>query len=375
MKYFLLIAFLFSAIIISAQHKVTFIIEGLPSYHDSNAPVYLAGSINGWNPQDAAYQFNKDEKGLYVLTLSLPTGKYDYKLTRGGWDSAETAAGGASLPNRMVEVSVDMETKITVADWADHFEKTPAVSTANAQVKILDTAFYIPQLNRSRRIWIYLPKDYETSNKKYPVLYMHDGQNIFDDTSSYSGEWGVDEALDSLGKGCMDIIVVAIDNGGDKRMNEYSPYDMEKFGKGEGGAYAEFLVKTLKPYINQHYRVSKKRKHNFIAGSSMGGLISLYTVLKYPKSFGGAGIFSPAFWIAPGIEKAVMDKGKKVKTRLYFHAGMLEGDQMVPDMLNIFEKMNSVSRVEMVSVIRAEGRHHEAAWRKEFPFFYCWMVE
>ena len=120
---------------------------------------------------------------------------------------------------------------------------------------------------------------------------MHDGQNVFDDASSYSGEWGVDEALDSMAAGCREIIVVAIDNGGDKRMNEYSPYDMERFGKGEGDAYAEFLVKTLMPYINKHYPASRKRKDQFIAGSSMGGLISLYTVLKYPRSFGAAGIF------------------------------------------------------------------------------------
>jgi len=375
MKSILITALLFFATPVSAQHTVNFIVKDLPDYHDNNEPIYMASSFNNWNPQHENYRFGRNEMGQYVLALSLPAGQHEFKLTRGGWNNAETAKGGASLPNRMINISSDMQVEISVADWADNFETALAVSTANAQVKILDTSLYMPQLNRSRRIWIYLPPGYETSTKKYPVLYMHDGQNIFDDSSSYSGEWGVDEALDSLGRGCVDMIVVAVDNGGDKRMNEYSPYDMEKFGKGEGDEYAEFLVKTLKPYINQHYRVSKQRKNNFIAGSSMGGLISLYTVLKYPKSFGAAGIFSPAFWIAPGIEKAVMDKGKKVKTRLYFHAGMLEGEQMVPNMLNIFEKMNSVSRTEMISVIRAEGRHHEAAWRKEFPVFYCWMVE
>src|SRR5690606_2354685 len=155
--------------------------------------------------------------------LSLPAGQHEFKLTRGGWNNAETAKGGASLPNRIINISSDMQVEISVADWADNFETALAVSTANAQVKILDTSLYMPQLNRSRRIWIYLPPGYETSTKKYPVLYMHDGQNIFDDSSSYSGEWGVDEALDSLGRGCVDMIVVAVDNGGDKRMNEYSP--------------------------------------------------------------------------------------------------------------------------------------------------------
>jgi predicted alpha/beta superfamily hydrolase len=363
------------ALNVLAQHQVTFRVTKVPSYQQAASTLYVAGSFNNWNPKHADYQFSKNDDHHFILTVSLPAGKHEFKLTRGGWNTGETAREGGSLPNRTIDVTKDMQVELVVEDWADHYETSPVRSTANEQVKIMDSAFYIPQLDRTRRVWIYLPSGYETSGKKYPVLYMHDGQNIFDDITSYSGEWGIDEALDSLGSGCRELIVVAIENGGDKRMNEYSPYDMERFGKGEGDAYATFLVETLKPYINKHYPVSRQRKDQFIAGSSMGGLISLYTVLKYPRSFGAAGIFSPAFWVAPEIEKAVKDRGKKVKTRLYFHAGMLEGDQMVPDMLRIFETMNKESGAEMTSVIRAEGRHHESAWRKEFSFFYCWMID
>ena len=92
---------------------------------------------------------------------------------------------------------------------------------------------------------------------------MHDGQNVFDAATSFSGEWGVDESLDTLGPEVGESIVVAIDNGGDKRINEYSPYDVEKFGKGEGDLYVDFLVKTLKPFIEKNYRVKKRRKHTF----------------------------------------------------------------------------------------------------------------
>src|SRR5690606_34099894 len=171
---------------------------------------------NNWNPKHANYQFRKNENH-FILTVSLPAGKHEFKLTRGGWNTGETAKEGASLPNRIINVTGDMEVDLVVKDWADHFNATPVKSTANAQVKILDSAFYIPQLDRTRRVWIYLPDNYASSGKKYPVLYMHDGQNIFDDASSYSGEWGVDEALDSLATGCIEIIVVAIDNGGEKR--------------------------------------------------------------------------------------------------------------------------------------------------------------
>ncbi|HQV62076.1 MAG TPA: alpha/beta hydrolase-fold protein [Chitinophagaceae bacterium] len=253
-------------------------------------------------------------------------------------------------------------------------ETKPAIkSSASGNVIIIDTAFGIPQLQRSRKIWIYLPAGYSTSKKKYPVLYMHDGQNVFDSATAYAGEWGVDEFLDSVK--LKESIVVAIDNGLNKRMNEYNPYDSERFGKGEGGLYVDFLVKTLKPYIEKKYRTKKCRKSRFIAGSSMGGLISLYAVLKYPRVFGGAGIFSPAFWVAPKIYDDIQSRGKKVKGKLYFYAGKQEGETMVPYMLKAFEALTSVSRSKISTVIRDEGKHNEATWRKEFPLFYEWLLK
>jgi len=253
-------------------------------------------------------------------------------------------------------------------------ETKPAIkSSASGNVIIIDTAFAIPQLQRSRKIWVYLPAGYSTSKKKYPVLYMHDGQNVFDNATSYAGEWGVDEFLDSVK--LKESIVVAIDNGLNKRMNEYNPYDSERFGKGEGGLYVDFLVKTLKPYIEKKYRTKKCRKSRFIAGSSMGGLISLYAVLKYPRVFGGAGIFSPAFWVAPKIYDDIQSKGRKVNGKLYFYAGKQEGETMVPYMLKAFEALTSVSRSKISTVIRDEGKHNEATWRKEFPLFYEWLLK
>lgn len=121
---------------------------------------------------------------------------------------------------------------------------------------------------------------------------MQDGQNLFDDATSYAGEWGIDEHLDSLfSSGKKEAIIVGIDNGLSKRMTEYNPYSFQQFGKGEGNEYVDFLVKNLKPFIDKKYRTLKNKQNTFIAGSSMGGLISLYAALKYPKIFVGAGIF------------------------------------------------------------------------------------
>jgi predicted alpha/beta superfamily hydrolase len=248
--------------------------------------------------------------------------------------------------------------------------------TVSKNVTVIDTAFFIPQLKRTRRVWIYLPESYNASRlKKYPVLYMHDGQNVFDEATSFAGEWGVDEALDSLTEKTKECIVVAVDNGGDKRMNEYNPYDHKKFGKGEGDKYVDFLVKTLKPFIDKKYRTLKDRPNTFIAGSSMGGLISLYAVLKYPKIFGGAGVFSPAFWVAPALYNEIKKKTGAVNAKVYFMAGGQESETMVQDMLKAFDAMRKLSKSKMTTVIRSEGKHNEATWRKEFPEFYNWMMK
>lgn len=249
------------------------------------------------------------------------------------------------------------------------------VSTANNNVQVIDTSFFIPQLNRHRRIWIYLPAGYTISKKKYPVIYMHDGQNVFDNNTAFAGEWGVDEAMDTLGLIVKKSIIVAIDNGGEKRINEYSFYDMDKYGEGEGDKYVDFLVKTLRPYINKNYRVKKSRNYTFTAGSSMGGLISLYAILKYPKVFGGAGVFSPSFWIAPQLKTDIIKRSKKVKGKIYLYAGQQEGQTTVPDLLAVFNLLHQHSKAKLSTVIRSEGMHNEASWRKEFPLFYKWLMQ
>ncbi len=364
------ILFLLITVSVIAQNAIRFEITSLPDNHPQGSAVYIAGNFNNWNPQDNKFRFQQDEKGNYFFDLKLVPGSYEYKITRGGWDKVECKKGGAGIANRTLKVDGDTKIELAIEEWQDRFPAKPRAHSTSMHVHIVDTAFLIPQLQRSRRIWIYLPENYKTYH--YPVLYMQDGQNVFDDATSFSGEWGVDEFLDSVH--LRNCIVVGIDNGGDKRINEYCPYDMQRYGKGEGDQYLDFLVKTLKPYIDKSYHCSKDREHTFIAGSSMGGLISMYALLKYPKVFGGAGVFSPAFWVGPKIFDDIKKKGKEVKASIYFYAGKQESESMVPDMLKAFEEMATVSKSKMVSVIRDEGRHNEATWRKEFPLFYRWLV-
>jgi predicted alpha/beta superfamily hydrolase len=355
------------------QHKVTFIISKLPPYHQSSEEIYLAGSFNNWNPGNENFRFNTSS-GHPTISIELQKGSYEFKITKGSWDNVESGNNAFPSENRKILVDKDTILNISIEHWSDHFPKKPKEHTTGKNVHIADSAFYIPQLNRTRRIWIYLPASYSTSRKKYPVLYMQDGQNVFDEATSGFGEWGVDEALDTLQNKSQEMIVVAVDNDPVHRINEYSPYDMEKYGKGEGDAYLDFLVNTLQPFINKHYRTRKCASHNYIAGSSMGGLISFYALLKYPKKFGGAGVFSPAFWITPQLKNIDPKKAKKIKGKIYFFAGQQESDSMVPDMLSVFEQMHKHSKAKMKTVIRAQGKHNEATWRAEFPLFYKWLT-
>jgi predicted alpha/beta superfamily hydrolase len=313
----------FSGTFSFAQYKIIFLVKELPVLHSADH-LFIAGNFNNWSPADKDFEFDENKNGIAKITVSLEAGNYEYKFTRGGWDKVETATDGKGLPNRTLSISADTVVNIEIQGWSDDFPSViiPKTHTASPNVKVIDTAFFIPQLKRYRRIWVYLPPNYRIGKKRYPVLYMQDGQNLFDNATSYSGEWGVDEYLDSIfNLGRKEIIVVGIDNGLLKRMNEYNPYSFQQFGEGEGDKYVDFLVKTLKPFVDKHYKTLPGKKNTYIAGSSMGGLISLYAVLKYPSVFGGAGIFSPAFWTASGIDSAVDLRAKFLRARLFFYAG------------------------------------------------------
>lgn len=337
---------------------------------------YVAGTFNNWNTKDEAFKLKPfGNKRKAIVLKDLPPGKYEFKFTRGTWDKVETTAKGEETPNHTIELKADTIAYYRVAGWKDDYPDKPKPFTATPQVKVIDTAFIIPQLNRKRRIWVYLPKGYSTSKKAYPVLYMHDGQNLFSEHTAPFGEWGVDEALDSLqAKTKKEAIVVGIDNGGGKRMTEYNPYDHEKFGKGEGNQYVEFLVKTLKPYIDTKYRTLKDANNTYTAGSSMGGLISLYALIKYPTVFGTAGVFSPAFWVSPKLYQEAENAAWKGQPRFYFYAGGKESETMISDMDKMINALEKKGSFESRRIVAPLEKHNEAAWRKEFPDFYRWLI-
>lgn len=374
MKHLLcLIFFTCSFFYSGAQYRVVFTLEKYPSKHN-NDTAFLAGNFNNWNAADNNFRFLLTNENSFELILNLPAGKYAYKCTRGNWGTVECAANGKDINDHSFQVSADTTIEINIEAWRDDFATVSKMHTASKQVHIIDTAFFIPQLNRNRRIWIYLPKSYENSNKHYPVLYMHDGQNIFDEFTAGFGEWGIDECLDSMiDAGKQACIVVGIDNG-PKRMNEYNPFAFTDFGEGEGNLYVDFIAQTLKPFIDRKYRTLPSKENTIIAGSSMGGLISYYAMIKQPQVFGKAGIFSPAFRTAPAIKPLTDSLAGKLNGKFFFYMGAKEGDRYMNDMLTIQELLGEKSAAMIYSVVDDEGMHNEAAWRKWFPEFYCWIM-
>jgi predicted alpha/beta superfamily hydrolase len=356
--------------------SVLFIIKEVNSQSPEKSEFFMAGSMNNWNPADRHFIFLKNLDGQYELKVTLAAGINEFKITRGSWENVESQQGGQPVANRTLILQKDTTIYLSIANWQDNFKSKPREHTSSPNVHILDSAFNIPQLNRKRRVWVYLPPDYETSGKKYPVIYMHDGQNLFDSFTSGYGEWGIDETMDSLYKlGKPMSMVVGIDHGAEYRLTEYNPYSNKRFGKGMGDEYTDFLATTLKPFIDQKYRTRSSAKNTIIAGSSMGGLISLYAAAKYPKVFGRAGVFSPAFWVAPEIYSYL--PGKKFrKQKLYFIAGELESNEMVPDMKKIYDQLflQGVKKKNMRLMIAPDGKHSEWFWHREYTQFYNWIM-
>jgi len=221
--------------------------------------------------------------------------------------------------------------------------------------------------SQKRDIVVYLPPSYNlNSQKRYPVLYMHDGQNIFDKyTSAFGKEWFVDEKVDFLIKKNVieEIIVVGIYNGLSERINEYTWNKDPQYGGGEGKNYAEFIVNNLKPFIDKNYRTKADRENTALLGSSLGGLISFYLINNYKNYFGKAGFMSPSFWW--NNKESTREKINFTNSTIWLDCGTREGTNYQSLIDNVNTVYNNILKVESNDVLKYihEGaEHNEEAW-------------
>ncbi len=222
-----------------------------------------------------------------------------------------------------------------------------------------------PELDNRRDLYIYVPAAPARGDSRYPVIYMQDGQNLFDPALSFAGTWGVDEALSWASRRGLDAIVVGIPNMGDARIAEYDPF------MGTGDRYLDFVTHTVKPIVDAQFPTLPDRGHTGIAGSSMGGLISLYAFFRYSESFGFAAALSPSLWFADG---ALLDLVARVPRatgggRLYLDVGMREGEQTVAlgrRLRDLLLAKGYEGGRDFRWVEDKDGVHHESAWGRRF---------
>jgi predicted alpha/beta superfamily hydrolase len=261
-----------------------------------------------------------------------------------------------------------------------------ATHTITGDVWIIE-AFRVPQMQTERRVWIYLPSSYNKGNRHYPVLYMHDGQNVFNQATSWGSEWSVDETLEqmALEDPTLEAIVVAIDHGGNERNNEYNFTINAEYGfGGKGEGYAAFLAETLKPYIDSNYRTLPEPDHTIIAGSSFGAYVSLFTAIRYPDHFGRVGGISFVMWHDNGaIIQLIQHSVLSPALRVYLSIGELETDN--PEFNHIANEHVTLVRQTLITAgipesrIRFDfvpgGKHNESTWSSLFPEVHRWLLQ
>ena len=256
-----------------------------------------------------------------------------------------------------------------------HQWKLPVGNTLVGNIQI-STLLKSQYLSNERVLYVYLPPSYAEGDSRYPVLYMHDGQNLFDETLSYAGEWQVDETMELLSDEGIEAIIVVIPNAEDDRANEYTPYTHPQFGGGKGDTYLKFLVEEVKPIIDTQFRTQSERVSTGLMGSSLGGLISLYAFFKYPEVFSFTGVMSPAFWFNQDDIFDFVQQAPFVDGSIYMDVGTHE----TPDNPTLseyyvtgFKDMMRILREkgydeQFCQFILAEGAiHHEREWAKRLP--------
>lgn len=272
--------------------------------------------------------------------------------------------------------------------WQEYAELY-SENTVSGSLNVL-REFYSPQLSNTRDILVWLPPGYHENEKRFPVIYMHDGQNLFDEKTSYVGEWEVDETMIELSKEGLEAIVVGIPNSGERRFFEYNPYEsmLEDDHRGQGQEYLRFIIDTLKPRIDRDFHTLPESAATGIAGSSMGGLISLYALLAYPEVFGFCGCLSTAFWFGNfGLHQTIRTRSRGIG-KIYLDVGGREGEtfgdlpepwrsivrdpdeayvQGVRSLRDLLLDQGYEAGRSLMYVEEPEGIHRESAWARRLP--------
>lgn len=341
--------------------------------------IHIVGNFTDWKfESERAMSFDGD---FYSVEIPVSEKPLFYTFIKNqSWQHGPAQAYGKG----MCQFAYNPKTGLNVVEnafpaWGGDEPTEPLTSSLVGNIEKLDEIDF-PQLQTKRNVWVYLPPSYQVdSNATFPVLYMMDGQNVFDRKTSYSGEWQVDEILQQMftEQQLGEFIVIAIDNG-PKRMNEYSPWTF-KYGddvfEAEGEQTMKFITQTLKPLIDDKYRTQSGKKTTGIAGASLGGMMAIYSALNFSDVFGYVGAFSPSLSIEneAGVNvlfEAIKNVEHLDDVTIYTDMGLGEyGDYEKFD--NLIQLLTA--KLANGSTLHTEkddvGRHCEASWSERFPKF------
>ena len=348
----------------------------LTTDEDDTRPVYISGNFNDWHTQDTNFEMEKIGNGLYHYKFApdfvYPT-EMLYKFTKGDWSEVEIDKYGNKTENRSCKESKGVR-KEHVDKWRKNW--LPFKPNFLPSVHLISEEFEIPQLNKTRRIWALLPHDYETSSESYPVLYLQDAQNLFNEQAKY-GNWEIDKKLAvmseyNIGK----IIIIAIEHAEQDRIKEYN-VGKTVLGVGQGKKYIRFITDTLMPFVDTTYRTKTEREFTGIGGSSMGGLVSIFSGLMYPEVYGKLMIFSPSLWVVPKMDFSNIDFSEPGDTKIYLYAGGEESTTMIEHVKKFKKSMINNEFVDDKMKIKLSinmlGKHNERYWSDEFPKAIEWL--
>ena len=347
----------------------------LTTDEDDSRPVYISGNFNNWRTQDKEFVMEKIGNGSYhykfAHDFNYPA-MLLYKFTKGDWSEVEIDSHGNRTENRSVAAYTGVQNE-HVARWRKNW--LPFKQLYLPQVQLISDEFKIPQLNKTRKIWALLPHDYDNSSENYPVMYLQDAQNLFNEKAEF-GNWEIDKKLAvmseyKIGK----IIIIAIEHAEEDRIKEYN-VGKTVLGKGQGKKYIRFVTDTLKPYVDSNFRTKKEREFTGIGGSSMGGLISIFSGLRNPETFGKLMIFSPSLWVVPEL-KIDAKKVNTAGTKVYLYAGGDESKTMIEHIKKFQNDLISnqfiADKSQINLSINRQGKHSETFWSDEFPKAIEWL--
>jgi len=345
--------------------------------------LFLAGNLEElgrWRPDGV--RLDRQADGEYRAMLPLRIGsELEFKVTAGSWGRVERDGQGRDIGNRRVRIDRLPDGKLQRVEVlvAGLASGEPRESTVTGKL-VMHPEVPSRFLKSARRVAVWLPDGYDSSSEAYPVLYLQDGQNLFDAaTAAFGVEWQADETAQRLiaEKQIRAVILVGVWNTSD-RIDEYTMTQDSRMQRGGSGAdYLRFLVEELKPMIDATYRTRADRMSTWIGGSSLGGLISLHACLVHPEVFGGCLALSPTLgWDDERLLKELERKGSWPENLgLWFSMGTLEGGSEESRQSNLERARRlevAVSRrmldrsgiVEYNEIL--DGKHQEEDWVSPF---------